>query len=157
MIRLPDIPNQGIDLNKLKLLPKRNLNEVTLEWCQDYLNTLFEWVGSSECETSLNYYSTHKQYIDYVQSLCTLVGYKTRVSVIKDSDPYTVVGVTNYCLHVIKSCSMTAGTSVVRTEVEGAQVYGIQVPSGYLVTRGKGGSVVITGTSVSNCSHAKKN
>ena len=148
MIRISDVPNQGIDLNKLKLLPKRNLNEVTLEWCQDYLNTLFEWVGSNECETSLNYYSTHKQYIDYVQSLCTLVGYKTRISVIKDSDPYTVAGVTNYCLHVIKSCSMTAGTSVVRTEVEGAQVYGIEVPSGYLVTRGKGGSVVITGNSV---------
>ena len=148
MIRISDVPNQGIDLNKLKLLPKRNLNEVTLEWCQDYLNTLFEWVGSNECETSLNYYSTHKQCIDYVQSLCTLVGYKTRISVIKDSDPYTVAGVTNYCLHVIKSCSMTAGTSVVRTEVEGAQVYGIEVPSGYLVTRGKGGSVVITGNSV---------
>ena len=148
MLRLPDIPNQGIDLNKLKLLPKRDLNTVTLEWCQDYLNTLFDWVGSNECETSLNYYSTHKQYIDYVQSLCTLVGYKTRISVVKDSDPYTVDGVKNYCLHVIKNCSLTAGTSVVRTEVEGAQVYGIEVPSGYLVTRGKGGSVVITGNSV---------
>ena len=148
MIRISDVPNQGIDLNKLKLLPKRNLNEVTLEWCQDYLNTLFEWVGSNECETSLNYYSTHKQYIDYVQSLCTLVGYKTRISVVKASDPYTVEGVKNYCLHVIKNCSLTAGTSVVRTEVEGAQVYGIEVPSGYLVTRGKGGSVVITGNSV---------
>ena len=148
MIRISDVPNQGIDLNKLKLLPKRNLNEVTLEWCQDYLNTLFEWVGSNECETSLNYYSTHKQYIDYVQSLCTLVGYKTRISVVKASDPYTVEVVKNYCLHVIKNCSLTAGTSVVRTEVEGAQVYGIEVPSGYLVTRGKGGSVVITGNSV---------
>ena len=148
MIRISDVPNQGIDLNKLKLLPKRNLNEVTLEWCQDYLNTLFEWVGSAECETSINYYSTHKDYIDYVQSLCTLVGYKTRFSVVKDSDPYTVEGIKNYCLHVIKNCSLTAGTSVVRTEVEGAQVYGIQVPSGYLVTRGKGGSVVITGNSV---------
>ena len=148
MIRTSDVPNQGIDLNKLKLLPKRNLNEVTLEWCQDYLNTLFEWVGSNECETSLNYYSTHKQYIDYVQSLCTLVGYKTRISVVKASDPYIVEGVKNYCLHVIKNCSLTAGTSVVRTEVEGAQVYGIEVPSGYLVTRGKGGSVVITGNSV---------
>lgn len=148
MIRISDVPNQGIDLNKLKLLPKRNLNKVTLEWCQDYLNTLFDWVGSNECETSLNYYSTHKQYIDYVQSLCTLVGYKTRISVVKDSDPYTVDGVKNYCLHVIKNCSLTAGTSVLRTEVKGAQVYGIQVPSGYLVTRGKGGSVVITGNSV---------
>ena len=148
MIRISDVPNQGIDLNKLKLLPKRNLNEVTLEWCQDYLNTLFEWVGSNECETSLNYYSTHKQYIDYVQSLCTLVGYKTRISVVKDSDPYTVDGVKNYCLHVIKNCSLTAGTSVVRTEVKGAQVYGIEVPSGYLVTRSQTGSVVITGNSV---------
>ena len=148
MIRISDVPNQGIDLNKLKLLPKRDLNTVTLDWCQDYLDTLFDWVGSNECETSLNYYSTHKQYIDYVQSLCTLVGYKTRISVVKDSDPYTVDGVKNYCLHVIKNCSLTAGTSVVRTEVKGAQVYGIQVPSGYLVTRGKGGSVVITGNSV---------
>lgn len=148
MLRLSDIPSQGIDLDKLKLLPKRDLNTVTLEWCKDYLDTLFEWVGSAECETSINYYSTHKDYIDYVQSLCTLVGYKTRFSVVKDSDPYTVEGIKNYCLHVIKNCSLTAGTSVVRTEVEGAQVYGIQVPSGYLVTRGKGGSVVITGNSV---------
>lgn len=36
MLRLPDIPNQGIDLNKLKLLPKRDLNTVTLEWCHLY-------------------------------------------------------------------------------------------------------------------------
>ena len=148
VICLTDIINQGIDIEKLKKFPKKDLNNITLEWCQDYLNTVFEWMGSKSLETSVIYYSTNKNEIDYIQSLCTLVGYKTRITIPKDNDPYAVENVTNYCLHIVKKSKFTTGVSVKHNELPGEQVYGIEVPSGYLITRSKNGSVVVTGNSV---------
>ena len=148
--RIPSLFNSAIDLDKLKQLPKRDLTEVSLRWVEDYLDKLIFWYGHKNSKNSLRYITSNRESLDWVQALATLVGYKTRVredafyksEFLPDDKPH-------YCLIFVTNECVTTGHVVERTEVEGAQVYGIQVPSGYLVTRGKRGSVVITGGSTS--------
>lgn len=147
--RIPSLFNSAIDVNNLKQLPKRDLTEVSLHWVTDYLDKLIFWYGHKNSKNSLRYITSNRDSLDWVQALATLAGYKTRVredafyksEFLPDDTPH-------YCLIFVTNECVTTGHVVERTEVEGAQVYGIQVPSGFLVTRGKGGSVVITGNSV---------
>lgn len=92
-----------------------------------------------------NVSTKHKSTVDWIQAACALLGYTASYRIEKDnsdSDLYRVRISRNPC-H--SSCS---GSSVTRTENGPAEVYCVQVPSTFLVTRNQG-SVTITG----NCVH----
>ena len=148
VLRISKFNQFGIEEIKLKSLPKRPLNEVDSNWCLKYLETLFDWVGAKCSDNSYRYCSINKESIDYVQALCSLAGYKTRIREFEDHSPFSAEGLVNYSLTILPNGSTSYGAAVTRTELEGEQIYGIQVPSGYLVTRSKSGSVVVTGNSV---------
>lgn len=148
VLRISKFNQFGIEESKLKSLPKRPLNEVDSNWCLNYLETLFDWVGAKCSDNSYRYCSINKESIDYVQALCSLAGYKTRIREFEDQSPFSAEGLVNYSLTILQEGSTSYGAAVARTELEGEQIYGIQVPSGYLVTRSQSGSVVITGNSV---------
>lgn len=148
VLRISKFNQFGIEEDKLKSLPKRPLNEVDSKWCLQYLETLFDWVGAKCSDNSYRYCSINKESIDYVQALCSLAGYKTRIREFEDRSPFSAEGLVNYSLTILQEGSTSYGAAVTRTELEGEQIYGIQVPSGYLVTRSKSGSVVVTGNSV---------
>lgn len=148
VLRISKFNQFGIEESKLKSLPKRPLNEVDSKWCLQYLETLFDWVGAKCSDNSYRYCSINKESVDYVQALCSLLGYKTRIREFEDRSPYSAEGLVNYSLTILPEGSTSYGAAVARTKLEGEQIYGIQVPSGYLVTRSKSGSVVVTGNSV---------
>lgn len=148
VMRISRFNQFGIEEDKLKSLPKRPLNEVDSKWCLQYLETLFDWVGAKCSDNSYRYCSINKESVDYVQALCSLLGYKTRIREFEDRSPFSAEGLVNYSLTILQEGSTSYGAAVARTELEGEQIYGIQVPSGYLVTRSKSGSVVVTGNSV---------
>ena len=148
VLRISKFNQFGIEESKLKSLPKRPLNEVDSNWCLKYLETLFDWVGAKCSDNSYRYCSINKESVDYVQALCSLLGYKTRIREFEDRSPFSAEGLVNYSLTILPEGSTSYGAAVARTELEGEQIYGIQVPSGYLVTRSKSGSVVVTGNSV---------
>jgi ribonucleotide reductase beta subunit family protein with ferritin-like domain len=148
VLRISKSNQFGIEESKLKSLPKRPLNEVDSKWCLQYLETLFDWVGAKCSDNSYRYCSINKESVDYVQALCSLAGYKTRIREFEDRSPFSAEGLVNYSLTILQEGSTSYGAAVTRTELEGEQIYGIQVPSGYLVTRSKSGSVVVTGNSV---------
>ena len=147
--RIPSLFNSAIDVERLKHLPKRDLTEVSLHWVEDYLEKVIFWYGHKNSKNSLCYITSNRDSLDWVQALATLAGYKTRIredgfyksEFLPDDTPH-------YCLIFVTNECVTTGHVVERNEVDGEQVYGIQVPTGFLVTRGKGGSVVITGNSV---------
>ena len=147
--RIPSLFNSAIDVERLKHLPKRDLTEVSLHWVEDYLEKVIFWYGHKNSKNSLRYITSNRDSLDWVQALATLAGYKTRIredgfyksEFLPDDTPH-------YCLIFVTNECVTTGHVVERNEVDGEQVYGIQVPSGFLVARGKGGSVVITGNSV---------
>ena len=148
VLRISKFNQFGIEESKLKSLPKRPLNEVDSNWCLNYLETLFDWVGAKCSDNSYRYCSINKESVDYVQALCSLLGYKTRIREFEDRSPFSAEGLVNYSLTILPNGSTSYGAAVSRTEIESEQIYGIQVPSGYLVTRSQSGSVVVTGNSV---------
>lgn len=87
----------------------------------------------------------HKSTVDWIQAACALLGYTASYRTEKDNsglDLYRVRISRNPCR------SSYSGSSVTRTENGPAEVYCVQVPSTFLVTRNQG-SVTITG----NCVH----
>lgn len=96
-------------------------------------------------ESITNVSTKHKSTVDWIQAACALLGYAASYRIEKDdsnSDLYRVRISRNPC-H-----SSYSGSSVTRTENGPAEVYCVQVPSTFLVTRNQG-SVTITG----NCVH----
>ena len=92
-----------------------------------------------------NVSTKHKSTVDWIQAACALLGYIASYRTEKDnsdSDLYRV-RISRNPHH--SSCG---GSSVTRTENGPAEVYCVQVPSTFLVTRNQG-SVTITG----NCVH----
>lgn len=92
-----------------------------------------------------NVSTKHKSTVDWIQAACALLGYTASYRTEKDnsdSDLYRV-RISRNTHH--SSCS---GSSVTRTENGPDEVYCVQVPSTFLVTRNQG-SVTITG----NCVH----
>lgn len=92
-----------------------------------------------------NVSTKHKSTVDWIQAACALLGYTASYRTEKDnsdSDLYRV-RISRNPHH--SSCG---GSSVTRTENGPAEVYCVQVPSTFLVTRNQG-SVTITG----NCVH----
>ena len=147
--KIPSLFSSSIEVDKLKQLPKRDLTEVSLHWVFDYLEKVTFWYGHQNSKNSMRYVTSNRESLDWVQALATLAGYKTRIredgfyrsEFLPDDKPH-------YCLIFVTNECVTTGQVVKRKEIDGKQVYGIQVPSGFLVTRGKGGSVLITGNSV---------
>lgn len=96
-------------------------------------------------DSTTNVSTKHKSTVDWIQAACALLGYTASYRTEKDnsgSDLYRVRISRNPC-H-----SSYSGSSVTRTENGPAEVYCVQVPSTFLVTRNQG-SVTITG----NCVH----
>ena len=147
--RITNILNTNIQFKQLKSLPKQNLNDVSIRWIKDYLNKLIFWYGHKNSKNSIRYITSNRKDLDWVQTLATLNGYKTRIQekgiykseFLPEDKPH-------YCLTIVMDECYTTGHSVECKELPGAQVYGIEVPSGFLITRSKSGSVVITGNSV---------
>lgn len=125
----------------------RDLDSLSLSGLNGAL-TYLESVLGREITTrdSVTLVSTkHKSTVDWIQAACALLGYTASYRTEKDNsglDLYRVRISRNPC-H-----SSYSGSSVTRTENGPAEVYCVQVPSTFLVTRNQG-SVTITG----NCVH----
>lgn len=125
----------------------RDLDSFSLSGLNGAL-TYLESVLGREITTrdSVTHVSTkHKSTVDWIQAACALLRYAASYRIEKDdsnSDLYRVRISRNPC-H-----SSYSGSSVTRTENGPAEVYCVQVPSTFLVTRNQG-SVTITG----NCVH----
>lgn len=125
----------------------RDLDSLSLSGLNGAL-TYLESVLGREITTrgsTTNVSTKHKSTVDWIQAACALLGYTASYRIENDdaeSEIYRVRISRNPC-H--SSCS---GSSVTRTDNGPAEVYCVQVPSTFLVTRNQG-SVTITG----NCVH----
>ena len=111
------------------------------QWCQDFINEL---PAETPCGAGYHvrvYSTADVENADFVQAAATLAGYRT-VRRDQAAGGHTVTIGTEH--------PYTNGQAVTVEQLPGEMVYGIQVPSTFLITR-NGPSVVITG----NCIHAK--
>ena len=112
-----------------------NLNEVDQEWCADFIDHV-SMVKDDDFATVFTEIEDSSKFVQAVAALC---GYRTNLLVDENE---------NYTIFVYKQSNSSKATKVTRKDNGPAEVYCVQVPSTFLLTRNQG-SVTITG----NCVH----
>lgn len=127
------------------------LDSMSSDFATDFISEVALWDGSevkSLTEDRVQYYSNDRDNIDFVAAIATLAGYRshpsTHVKRVGSRD------FTGYQLTIVRNKSHVSGQTVSVSAHEGERVYGVEVPSTFLVTR-NGDAIGITG----NCIHAK--
>lgn len=118
-------------------------------WCRQFVEELGHWDAHAlKGGYGVTYYTVDRRNSDFVVAVATMAGYRSRTKQRTDdrSDTYSDSYVTN----ISYSKESVNGQSLRIRQVSGRQVYCIQVPTTFLVTR-NGKCPVITG----NCVHAK--
>lgn len=118
-------------------------------WCRAFIEELGQWDGHTlKGGYGVTYYTIDKRNSDFAVAVATLAGYRSRTTIRTDgrSATFSDIFVTNisYGKDTINGQSLTV------RKVPGCQVYCVQVPTTFLVTR-NGECPVITG----NCVHAR--
>lgn len=116
-----------------------DLKDKDSTWCRDFIEEFGKWGRPSEDATNgFHYRATDESDLGFYVAVATLAGYRSLTDV---DDPNSV--------YVDSDNGSYAGSMSIMP-VESRQVYCIQVPSTFLVTR-NGRGTVVTG----NCIHAK--
>lgn len=140
-----DVP---ADIKRDKLLSDiRPISSMTAEWCADAIGEVALWDGHTVVDNPdrVTYGSVVEANSTWVQTVATLAGFRTHWSVRKDDRKETFHDI--YRVQIHRGISTTSAQSVRVERAPGERVYGVQVPSSYLVTRLNGG-VSVTGNSV---------
>jgi|GEM_PF-6549 len=138
------VPVNVIRNKKLKDI--RSLDTVSYNWARQFIQELAEWDGYRVKDSDrITWGCVDRDNVDYVQAVCALGGIRTHYKkVVDDRSP-------NYSdyhkLQINPAIACVSGQSLKKTKGEARRVYGVQVPSTFLLTRNNG-SVSITGNSI---------
>lgn len=125
----------------------RSFDEMTAQWCADAVAEIALWDGHivRENPQRITYGSVVESNTTWVQTVASLAGYRTHWGVRPDArkDTFNTI----YRVQINRDRHMTGAQKVHVEELSGETMYGVQVPSSYLLTRNNG-SVVVTGNSV---------
>lgn len=125
------------------------LDEVSRTWAQEFIAEAGLWDGHTlKGGNGITYYTASKLNSDFFVAVASLAGYRSRTTVREDDRVETYLD--SYVTNVTYSKDTVNAQSITIEKAEPQQVYCIQVPTTFLVTR-NGESPVITG----NCVHAK--
>lgn len=126
-----------------------SLDEISSTWAQEFVEESGLWDGHTLVGgQGVTYYTNSRKNSDFYVAVASLAGYRSRTMVRTDdrSDVFS----DSYVTYVSFSKDTVNGQSIVVEPAEPQQVYCVQVPSSYLLTR-NGESPVVSG----NCVHAK--
>ena len=141
------VPVALVDKDRVKRLPIRDFNKVNKQWCIDYIDEIAKWDGHIVKGSSnrVTYGTVDKTAAELVQTIATLAGYRTHYAVIEDTrkDSFNDI----HRIQINKHRWSTNTQNLVIEESSPQCVYGVQVPSGFLLTK-HNNAVSITGNSV---------
>ena len=137
------VPVDYLDINK-RLSSISSLDTVSLEWCKEFIDEISLWDGHNVDDNRIKWGSVREDEAKFVQAVAALAGYRTHwkreIGKGTWSDYFRV--------QINKHRDYFYGRSVKRIDNGPAEVYCVQVPSTFLLTRNQG-SVTVTG----NCVH----
>lgn len=116
-------------------LPTRDYNTVDKAWCQDYIQEIAKYANIEQ--DTIVYTTDDIESATTVQTIATLAGYQTEYVV--DNDIHRIQINTNR--------QSTNTQCLIVEEAPAQQVYGVQVPAGFLLTK-HNNAVSVTGNSV---------
>lgn len=123
------------------------LDSVSALWCQEFVDELANWDGYRvEDGERITWGCVDKRNVDYVQAVAALAGYRTHYKCIEDNRSENFSDYHRLQIHT--GIRHTGAQHVEKVESPSQMVYGVQVPSTFLLTRNQG-SVTVTG----NCVH----
>lgn len=126
-----------------------DLTEKSVRWCREFVQEISYWDGHRHVHGgAISYYTAKKSNSDFVVATSTLAGYRSNTNVVVDERSETFSDSYHTYVSLEKDSRGLHGFEFKRVEPQ--QVYCIQVPTTYLVSR-YGREPVITG----NCVHAK--
>lgn len=139
-----DVPAEYRDF--LKNYTWVNLEEVTFEWCRDFLNEQVHWDGHFTKNTGI-LHTTSREAVEVSQACAALAGYKTHLNYVPDNRKESFSG----CWRLSwKDTSLVSGQTINKFEYDyEGKVRCLTVPTGFFLVRYEG-SVSVTG----NCTHA---
>ena len=140
-----NVPVDYVDYDK-KLSSISSLEDVSYEWCVDFIDEISLWDGHNVDDNRITWGSVREDEAKFVQAVASLAGYRTHWKKIVDDRKETFSDY--FRLQINKDKNYSGGQRVKKIDNGPAEVYCVQVPSTFLLTRNKG-SVTVTG----NCVH----
>lgn len=140
------VPVEHLDRSKA-LANIAPLDEVSGRWCRELISELALWDGHLVDGTTrrITWGTVNSENADYVQAVAALAEYRTHRSLWPDDRSETFSDYHRVQIHTERN--HTSAQAVEKTATGGQQVYGVEVPDKYLLTR-KDGAVTVTGNSV---------
>lgn len=154
------IPNQAtwyhytvqmpVDLatdDRVKVLPTRDFNTVDKQWCRDYIDEIAKWDGHivKENPDCITYDTVDSEAAKMAQTIATLAGYRTHYRILEDHRKESYQDIYRVQININNQTTDTQCLTV--EEAPAQQVYGVQVPAGFLLTK-HNNAVSVTGNSV---------
>lgn len=140
-----NVPVDYVDYDK-KLSSISSLEDVAYEWCVDFIDEISLWDGHNVDDNRITWGSVREDEAKFVQAVAALAGYRTHWKKIVDDRKETFSDY--FRVQINKDKNYSGGQRVKKTDSGPAEVYCVQVPSTFLLTRNQG-SVTVTG----NCVH----
>lgn len=133
--------------DRIKVLPTREFNTVNKQWCQDYIDEIAKLDGHivKENPDRITYGTVDIDAAKLVQTIATLAGYRTHYTVREDNRKESYQDIHRVQINTKRQSSNTQ--CLIREEAPAQQVYGVQVPAGFLLTK-HNNAVSVTGNSV---------
>ena len=126
-----------------------DLTHVNQQWCISFIDEIAQWDGHIVKDAPtyrVHYVNTHQQDVATVQAIAILANYRTCFTITADNRKDTYQDY--YRLHISTESNTTQGGCIKKERIEGKEkLYGVQVPSSFLVIR-RNGAVSITGNSM---------
>ena len=113
-----------------------SLGDRSLSWCRDFIAEVAKWDGHIVAENTarITYSSIIKNNVDVVQAAATLCGYRTKYTHVVDDRSSTYSDI--HRLFINTHQDHVNGGRMVKTRVDKpVRMYGIEVPSSFLVIR----------------------
>lgn len=133
--------------DRVKILPTRDFDTVDKQWCQEYIDEIAKWDGHivKENPDRITYGTVDSEAAKLVQTIATLAGYRTHYTVREDNRKESYQDIHRVQINTNRQTTNTQ--CLIVEEAPAQQVYGVQVPAGFLLTK-HNGAVSVTGNSV---------
>lgn len=123
-----------------------SLEDVTSSWCQEFISEAAQWDGHVVRDNTVTWGSVVVENVEFMQAVAALAGFRTHYTVRPDNRSENFSDY--HRLQIGLENRYAGGQRVVKEWVNGErEVYGVEVPSGFLVTR-NAGAVNISGNSI---------